>query len=217
VYKLGVIPAAGNGSRWGGYHKELLPCGNGGFMIDHTIDAMSRGGADALLIIANVDKIGLLSRHLSRNHRHLSKHPGLPIFYVIQCGTNDIWSAIVESFGYPADRYLFAMPDTLYPVDAFEGNFDAPFLLGVHQTDEPERFGVLREGRVVNKQPGKSGLAWGLLSWSWAVVELWQRRYITDYTDGINKAIEEFGLSTWDIRFYRDMASFNDYQGWLCQ
>ena len=70
--------------------------------------AAEKGGADALLIIASTDKIGVLSRHMSE------KHPEKSVYFAIQRGTNDIWSAIEESFAYPADVFLFAMPDTLY-------------------------------------------------------------------------------------------------------
>ena len=35
--KLAIVPAGGLGSRWGGYPKFLLPCGDREWMLDHVI------------------------------------------------------------------------------------------------------------------------------------------------------------------------------------
>lgn len=211
MHCLGVIPAAGEGSRWGGYYKELLPCGDGEWLIDRTIEAMRRGGADAVLVVASHEKLPVLAGHLRR--------PALPLYFAIQRGDNDIWSAIEESFGFPATRFLFAMPDTYYPVDAFEAAGRGPFALGLHDTRRPERFGVLVGGQVANKQAMEPGVyrAWGLLAWSSTAVQHWQRTKPADYTDAINGAIAEFGLQHWPLDYYYDMASFADYQEWLCR
>jgi dTDP-glucose pyrophosphorylase len=206
---LGVIPAAGKGSRWGGYYKELLPCGDGEWLIDRTVEAMLCGGADAVLIVTRIEKMAALAEHL--------RYASLPVYFTIQHGDNDIWSAIEESFGFIADRYLFAMPDTYFPLDAFETVTGGSFSLILHETTRPERFGVLVEGTVINKAELTPGTysAWGLLSWDRQVVRFWQRIRPGGYTDAINTAIREFGLDYWTIPYYYDMATFEDYQGWI--
>ena len=211
MYKLGVIPAAGKGSRWGGYHKELLPCGSGRLLIDHTIEAMALGGADAFLVVASREKIGTLARHISQ------KHEGKQVYYAIQRGANDIWSAIVESFQIPADVYMFAMPDTLYSKSFFDFDMTSNFVLGLFTTEMPERFGTLRNRQIVNKEPGDddSYMAWGTLVWSHECVQFWRAAQPENYTDAINRAIDKFGLHGIGMDFYHDMATYEDYHDYL--
>ena len=113
MYRLGVIPAGGKGKRWGGYLKEMLPVGNGTWMLDRTIEAMNYyGGANAILITTSKEKVGPLSNHLTDKH-------SIPIYYVVEDEGMDIWGGIVPCFDFPADRYMFAMPDTVYPRGIF--------------------------------------------------------------------------------------------------
>lgn len=204
--RLGVIPAAGKGTRWGGFLKELLPVGDSTHLIDHSVRAMQLGGADVVLVVTSVEKISILSRHLG--HRH-----NIPIYYAIQGGDNDIWSAIEESFAWSAQHYLFAMPDTVYPLDAFMHIPKGHFSLGIFETDMPERFGVLWEGQIINKArlPCRECQAWGLLAWSSECVQMWREEKPRDYTHAINLAIDEYGLSKWPVGYYYDMATWADY------
>ncbi len=209
MFKLGVIPAAGKAERWGGGLKELLPIGDRAWLIDRTISAMRMGGADAILLVTNKEKIHVHADHLDGLD--------IPIFYVVQQGDNDIYSAIEESFAIKADHYLFAMPDTLYPLDAFKRFSRESFNLGLHLTDKPERFGVFVDGLIVDKAELPQGHyeAWGVLSWSRDIVELWQMVHPENYTEAINRAIECHGRYTWKLDFYYDMASFEDYRDWM--
>lgn len=211
---LGLIPAAGNGNRWGGFSKEMLPVKEGCWLIDHTAQAMLNGGAEAVVVVASEAKIGFLARHLA------TRSDGTPLFFAVQRGNQDMWSAIQEGLGFPAERWLFAMPDTYYPRDAFENIPDAPFGMGIFDTHRPERFGTLRDGQVINKQ-GRSDRgpysAWGLLTWDASCVEAWERQGLTlsTYTDAINLAIARYGLHTWPLAYYHDFARLEDYEQWL--
>lgn len=213
---LGVIPAAGNGSRWGGCYKELLPCGDGEWLLDRTAKAMLNGGADALLIVTQPDKV-------AAHAAHMAGKVDAPIYYVMQRGDNDIWSAIEESFDYPADNYLFGMPDTYFPLDAFVDLPAGHFGLGLFETNTPERFGVLNGRGVVNKTalpPGKY-LAWGLLRWDSSVVETWKHCQenwptpIPNYTDALNLFVYDNKQVSWIIPYYHDFATYADYQQWM--
>lgn len=210
---LGVLPAAGQGSRWGGYYKELLPCGDGDWLIDHIIDTMTYGGADEILVVTNTEKI-------STHATHLRSKFFLPLTYIIQQGKNDIYSAIDTTLPLAKDLNYFAMPDTYIDHNTFKSDFSyADFYLGVFTTDMPERFGVVVDGQVINKsdelEKGKLYDAWGVLVWTKDVAEFWLNVQPENYTDAINKAIEVF---TWDIfpmSYYYDMATWNDYRRFL--
>lgn len=206
-FKLGIIPAAGKGSRWGGYNKELLPVSPGCWLINYTVDAMLRGGADALLVVTNETKLPALVAHLK----------GVPVYYALQRGNRDIWSAIEEGLDLPADYYLFGMPDTLYPADVFE-RMNGAFSMGLFETTTPERFGVLHGGHVVNKQrlDGDVFKAWGVLGWSRSTAELWRDRQPETYTEAINMALEDVRDTQYiDMATYHDMATFKDYHDYL--
>jgi len=208
-YRVGVIPAAGTGSRWGGYTKELLPCGEGRWLLDRTLDAMQQGGAEAALIVTNERKASPLADHLT--------DAPLPVFFAVQRHPGDIYGAMAESFPFPADDFLFAMPDTVFPVDTFQQAGKGGFGIGIFETTTPERFGVLEGGRVVNKQPLGPGLydAWGVLRWDRRVVDYWQRVTPADYTDALNLAIGRFRLHTWRLDYYYDMATWADYEAFV--
>ena len=208
MHILGVIPAAGKGSRWGGYLKELLPCGDGEFLLGRTVKAMVNGGADAVLIVTRPEKV---AAHMG----HMAGYTDVPVYYAMQQGNNDIWSAIQESFGFPADRYYFAMPDTYFTPASFywHGEATENFVLGVFKTTRPERFGVFHNGRIVNKSEKLHGehTAWGNLAWSADVVRTWQMEQPEDYTRAINIAMQTYSYGLVSLDEYHDMATAGDY------
>ena len=112
---LGVVPAAGKGSRWGGFYKELLPVANRSWMINETIRAMKVGGANKICVITNKDKISTHAQHLDKKFRN--------IFYVLQEGENDIYSAMKSSLMYAEDLNYFSMPDTYIELGSFKKEF----------------------------------------------------------------------------------------------
>lgn len=213
---LGVIPAAGQGSRWGGYYKELLPCGNGNWLINNTIDTMTNGGASDILIVTTSGKIATHARHLE--DKFLFNQ--VPISFILQKGKNDIYSAIETTLPLAKDLNYFAMPDTYIDYNAFKYDFSsADFYLGVFTTDMPERFGVVVDGQVINKnnelEKGKSYDAWGVLVWTKDVAEFWLNVQPENYTDAINKAMEVFTWELFPLSYYYDMATWNDYRRFL--
>ncbi len=226
IMKLGVVPAAGVASRFGGTRKELLPISNGEAVIDRAMQALGRA-TDAILVVTSQDKLPILAQYLD------GQQYGAPVFYAIQGGGNDIMGAILTALDFPAERYLFAMPDTIIEDDAFSTYPSTDFSMGLFETDTPERFGVLHERRIVNKYPGSHFYptpgpyqAWGVLSWSQKCAVYWQElaeRYSLgtgiggdelSYTTAINWAIERFGLSHWQMGSYRDMADISEYQAY---
>lgn len=208
---LGVIPAAGKGSRWGGYYKELLPVGNKKWMIDKTITTMFLGGAEDILVVSNKEKIHTHVQHLEKYGFHR-------LWYTIQREDKDIYGAIYESLSLAGEYNLFAMPDTFIPDNTFVREFTKDFYLGIFKTDKPERFGVLTDsGDVVNKDASLKGVhdAWGTIVWSKEVAEFWKNLDIDTYTTAINLAISTFGLNTFQMDYYFDLATWGDYASLL--
>jgi hypothetical protein len=134
----------------------------------------------------------------------------------VQFGGRDIWSAIAESLPIHGKYNLFAMPDTYYPVDVFNREYDGDFIINWFDTTAPERFGILTERGIVNKQPMPDGKykAWGTLAWSDKVADLWIRNInkIETYTQAFNMAIDEFGFKLNKMAFYHDLATIEDYR-----
>lgn len=207
---LGIIPAAGEGIRWGGYYKELLPIGERDWLLGRIVRTMREGGAERILVVSSIPKISAHATHLGNED----------IFFVIQKGGQDIWSAVKESYSYAEDLNFFAMPDTVIPLEAFKREFKSDFTLGIFKTRTPERFGVLQGRQIVDKclMPHTQILsyhAWGVLVWTKRVVDFWETQKIEDYTHAINLAMKEFGFETFRLSYYYDMASWTDYKDFL--
>lgn len=213
---LGIIPAAGGGERWGGFYKELLPIGEREWLIDRTIKTMKNGGADKILVISTPTKISAHANHLS------SKHDD--ILYTVQRQSKDIWGAWLESLPYAEEYNFMAFPDCYIPINTFnwlayrENKLD--FYLGLFDTNRPHRFGVLYNGKVLNKRMDlplhTTYNAWGTLIWSKKVAEEWlKNKFLQTYTDAINFAIDNFKWGTFNINYYYDMASWKDYVEFL--
>ncbi len=211
---LGVIPAAGKGSRWGGYYKELLPTGKGEWFLDRTISSMKEAGADKICVVTTVEKMTTHATHIRQ------KYDG--VFYVIQRENEDIWSAMKESLLFAEDFNLFAMPDTYFPRDVFSKRaFDTfvDFYLGVHETNHPERFGVIINDAVENKSttlPTEvTYSAWGTLLWTKQVAKFWMEHPPSSYTGAINAAMAEFRWGTFKMEYYYDIARWEDYESFI--
>ncbi|HUV91926.1 MAG TPA: nucleotidyltransferase family protein [Anaerolineales bacterium] len=206
MYKLGIIPAAGKSTRFGGILKELLPLPNGNSFLREAVNRTEMF-CDRTVVISQPEKIAQHALEL-----------GSRVIYAVQEGENDIWSAIRTAICIPADTYMFTMPDTYLDRRTFALYKGSDFAMGLFTTHTPERFGCLVDGIVINK---KSVLttpvhAWGVLAWSKKVAEFWKACLFTDYTVAINAAIDQFGVETWKIASYFDNASVNDYgELWL--
>lgn len=212
----GIIPAAGRAARWGGYLggylKELLPVGDGVWVLDHALAAMVHGGARRALIVTDAEKIGPLARYL---------HPqGLDVGFLLQHGAQgNLWSAIRTALPWCHNRVLMAMPDTLYPVDALaEDDAAEPLILWTFATETPERFGIIGEHGIIYDKP--TGYhppqdAWGLVAWSSEVTRHWLAHTYETFTAALNHAVDTFGYVTRSLAWYQDFASWEDYQAWM--
>lgn len=202
MYSVGIIPAAGKATRFGGVLKELLPIPAG----TPLQAAATRLRVEIVVVVSTPEKIGEHSRIL----------PGA--IYVMQTEGHDIWGAMLAGMRIEAERYYFTMPDTIMPVNAFEKDPSGwNFTLGTFETNTPERFGCVENGMVVNKSLSISppATAWGVLVWSRNVRDYWLSAYIETYTDAINQAMTKFGYGVFDLEYYYDLATLEDYKEYL--
>jgi hypothetical protein len=202
---LGIIPAGGKAERFGSYPKEMLPCGKNQTLLDRTVMALNHGSADRILILTSPEKIAIHAGQLG---------PG----YDYRISRDTVWHSIMESFAYQADWNLYAMPDTYYPQDVFDQSemHRMDFNVGLFETTRADRFGVLIDGQIHDKEklPPKTYLAWGVLCWTKNVVDFWLRNLeqIKTHTDAFNLAMKEFGYQACKVKYYFDMASWDDYK-----
>ena len=202
AFRLGIVPAAGKAVRFGGVLKECLPLKRGS-LLELAVDRLP---VDRVILVTNTSKVQTHAQVL-----------GNKVLYMVQGDEPELWGAIKSALSIDADYYYFTMPDTFMPFHAFNLVPEVDFSIGLFETDMPERFGVLVDGRVVDKNRDipVPAQAWGGLVWSRAVKNLWLRSNVTDYTHAINLAIQAFGFETWRISFYHDFASIEDYQNYL--
>ena len=107
--------------------------------------------------------------------------------------------------------WLFSMPDTYTDLPLFPETLSSPLVLGQFDTKYPERFGMIRDGQIVDKQEGSPGKAWGAFMFNADVAEFWTKNTFLDHTHMLNRAMDEFEWTTWDIGIYVDISSFMDY------
>jgi hypothetical protein len=106
------------------------------------------------------------------------------------------------------------MPDTYFRPVHFNHTND--FELMTFKTTNSRKFGVLLDGHIVDKRYMVGEFeAWGALSWTDKVVDLWMDRLYFNHTDALNDAIDHFGYSTSPMEFYYDFACMDDYTQWL--
>lgn len=203
MYKIGVIPAAGYGARWGYYPKFLLPCGSKIWLLDRAMRLFPCNDVAVVVsdqtrneVYNHLSRCRLLERAIILENKHMKF---------------DFWGSMLAALEIEADYYYFTMPDTYCPRFVFEKMPTEGFSMGVFYTETPERFGVLRGDEVINKTEGAPGLAWGMLGWDKAIRDLWRSAGLTTYTDAINLAIETTGAHTVEMAYYYDMAGWGDY------
>ena len=209
INTLGVVPAAGKATRWGGMLKEALPLSETESFISRTVRAMFAGNADACLVITSPEKI--------RSHSEALKR--YDVIYRFQSEEGDLWQAIKESFIFNAKWNMFAMPDTFWPMGVFDSQmFEQDFNIGCFETQKPNRFGILSGGQIIDK-PDVAGQysAWGVLTWSRHIVNFWLENLsiIDNHTQAFNMAMKEFSFHSIEMPFYHDMASFVDYEDFI--
>jgi hypothetical protein len=206
---VGIIPAGGSSTRFNGLAKELLPVSQHDCALTRCIKSMQIGGAEEIYIATRHDKIAELWRVVeSFRGVHLTARDFRGLWEFI--------AFIGESV--PADRYYFAMPDTVYPIDAFLYDTAADVTCGVFETDKPGRFGILQGNTIIDKDPKLTGHAWGTWEWSRGAMGFLSAacKEMKDHTSALNKTTSQFGINTFPLDYYYDFAAFDDYLEFLC-
>ena len=214
---VGIIPAAGDATRW--QHrifKELLPMPSGYCGLIHTAQAMIAAGATQLFVIGNKTKVGAIQAIMQVNDLPI------PWYYIGQADrTHDMWGAIELSFNIKAHVYLFGMPDTYYPLNTFlKFSPHNTFNLGVFFTHNPGRYGAFLPSdpthirdKVQNFYPDKPVEAWGTASWTWELADFWANSTpYQHYSQAFNAAIDAFGVDAHLMDYYYDLATYVDYR-----
>lgn len=203
--RLGILPAGGQASRFGGLYKELLPVSNG----ENALQGAYRRllPCDRIVVITTPEKIGLHATHLPHAHFILSRDANL-------------WHALQPALAMPADEYYFTMPDTVWqgawPKEPYNG-----LSLGLFETYEPERFGVLHGNKIHDKatwpQTDTFKLAWGAVSWNREVRDLWlkEAHKLPDFTAALNLAMKVIGYACFQLSDYHDFANLDYYTKYL--
>jgi hypothetical protein len=204
---LGIVPAAGKAKRFGGIMKECLPARDGSPLITHAFSHMLII-CEEVVIISTPEKIA----------EHTRVVGGRPLYKIQSNYANDIWGAMLAGMSIEANRYWMTFPDTAVKFKDYNELIVAsdPFIMCTFETDMPERFGCLQDGWIVDKSEDIApATAWGVLSWTKVIADLWQIECPKTYTEAINMAIGEFGYSSYPLKSYHDMATIEDYRRYL--
>jgi hypothetical protein len=199
---IGIIPAAGKSTRFGGLFKELLPLPDGRSLLEHAVDRLDF--CDRIVVVTNFEKAEYHQRLLGKNRKVLLQQ---------QMG-KELWGAIRTAYNsVDGDRYFMTMPDTYIGQHAFSDPPTDSFGLGYFITNEPNRFGILQDGFVTDKYQDARipATAWGVLTWAKHICDLWNDREVEDYTQAINTAIMNGDWGKWPIGEYWDIANMQRY------
>jgi len=175
---LGVIPAAGAGSRIQplAFSKELLPVGSrldGGLerpraVSEYLIERMVAAGADRLCFVIGPGKSDIVAYYGS-------SVSGVPIFYAVQSKPAGLCDAIFQATPMASqdEVVLVGLPDTVwFPVDGLRRLPDTSLALLLFPTDRPELFDAVSTddgGRVLDIQVKTRHAS---SSWIWGAFKL---------------------------------------------
>lgn len=206
---VGLIPAGGSAYRFKGLAKELLPISADECGLSRCIKAMQEGGASRICIATRQDKVNEHWRVIENvGGVHLTARPFAGLWeFIASIGENK-----------KADRYYFAMPDTVFPLDVFQHDTGHDVTAGVFFTKKTGRFGILCGTHIVDKSPDLIGDAWGVWIWSADAMALLAKscRETKDHTAALNITLARFGVSKFYMQYYFDFACFDDYMEYLC-
>jgi hypothetical protein len=207
---VGIIPAGGSAYRFRGLAKELLPVSPDNCALSRCIKSMQIGGADKVYIASRQDKITEHWRVIEQVQGvSLTARPFAALWeFVAYIGENVI-----------ADRYYFAMADTVFPLDTFTRDTGHDVTAGLFYTAKRGRFGILAGNVIVDKHPDLIGDAWGVWIWSRDAMEYLAAacRDTRDHTAALNLLLAHFGRDCFYMPYYYDFAAFEDYREFLCQ
>jgi len=199
--KLGIVPCSGQASRWGGYPKYLLPCGKGEFLLDRLIYQFP---CLRVVVIGDAPEI---RNHLTRLN--------IQVDFVNQIKDWDLYGAIYAALPIEADYYYMGMPDTYLPDHIFQEMDLDGFSIGTFWTDRPEKYGMIRDDQIIDKQPGEPGWAWGCLGWNRQVRDFWLSLDLQNFPEILSATIQEFGCEYIEMPFYFDMENYDSYVRFL--
>lgn len=205
--KVGIIPAAGLGLRWGRFPKFILPCGDREWMLDHTIKAFPED-VSRIYIVHSPETLMEIVHHLWRCDYLAGEIP----ITLIENKNMDLglWGSFLAGLAFEADYYYFAMPDTYFPHGVFEQMEGTGIRFGAFYTEEPERFGMIRGDKIIDKQEGEFGWAYGIIGWDRKIRDFWLASQFTSHTSALSSAMK-IGYETIQMEFYQDFATWNDY------
>lgn len=212
---LTLLPAGGRAERFDGIYKELLPIGEKEFLLSAAIRRGRDLGARHALVISSPEKRSTHARFLSRHAAGFDVR-----LSVRQERDEHLWSALRREI--PTDEAsLLVLPDTTW-VCRESVPADADLAFGVFETDEPHRFSLVHDGRILTKPAGLAGtwMAWGCVYWSPAVARFWQEQEqrhgeYADYDRAFEDAMRKFGHRTFAIEHYCDMGSWSSYASFV--
>jgi dTDP-glucose pyrophosphorylase len=231
---LGIIPAAGRGSRIQplGFSKELLPVGSrrdggGGdrpcAVSEYLLERMRAGGADRLCFVIGPGKSDILEYYAAG-------FAGAPSIFVVQPSPEGLCDALFRASALVRDDepVLIGLPDTIwFPADGFAGLPDDRLSFLLFPVDTPERFdAVVLDGEdrvrwIEVKQPNaSSGWIWGAIKMPGATFHalerLWRARQGADEYLGtlVNAWLAEGGTAFGARagRIYVDVGTVDGYR-----
>jgi len=236
---IGLIPAAGMGSRLGlPFPKELYPIVNGKKykpVSQYIFDQILQAGVDHIVFVVNEQKHQLM-QYFGNGHRF-----NCNISYVVQEGLRDQHSrsvtpglaeAMDAAYHLVKDKIVvFGMPDTIISPDhIFKAALQAmdeshDLLLCLFKTDKPEKSGMVRLGPEettvleIKDKPAKTELEWmwGSIIWRPSFNEFLHEAVtnqgIYDYGTIFNAALKsglKFGGAKFEQGAYLDIGTFDD-------
>jgi hypothetical protein len=211
---LAIIPAGGRAERFGGIFKELLPIGEREYLLSSAIERSAKLGADRFLVVSNADKAAAHANFVQ------TRLAGYNVTLTVRraCDT-ELWAGLRPTLPLCAESNLLVFPDTV-----FETSDSIPacdFALGLFETAEPWRFGVLADGQIRDKDASLRGShrAYGCVYWSAAVARDWwirdRARAYESHTEAFNEAMRVFGYRTFVISSYYDLGNWASYQAFV--
>ncbi len=211
---LGIIPAGGMASRWYGHYKELLPVADNEWIIDRAFFGLLGAGVKEICVVTSLTKIQVLTTHLQA-----PKYADTCVYYKIQTAQKQgLWGAIKLAYDPKQDYFFMAMPDTYLPKEVFfEVDTTKPLNMGVFDTRNPERFGVVLDNKILDKQllPPGDYQAWGVLAWSKTTFEMWLESGLETMDQLLTLSLQTTPVNTFPLPYYYDFARFEDYYQWL--
>ncbi len=196
---IGLIPAAGLGTRTRCREPKELQSISGKLLIDYSIDNLLEAGIDRICVVTRVGKEAI-QNHLER------QYPDLNILYSMQDPPHvNLIDAFKAAYPHIANSIVhLALPDTILSPVPYPMYHNQPLLLHCYKqvADEWRHFGCVdRKSKHVIEKPGVpfGDACWGALSCNPTFTEALMRE--NDLTEAFNT----FGFeSTFSIQRYAD-------------